>query len=225
MLTPGVWVAGSDSSIKTRGFIKDDEGNRVLAPEGVRVTTWQARTKFRDADGVVRLVERWASTKNKSENSLKAALVDREAPAGSQGGLRPAGTGVRLSEALECTRWADVDLKATDDNGQPAPNVHMRGAKTAMADRIIPLPPWLAERVRQRAVKRGACGLVFGSPRLHDKTKPRDRRNMIRHLRTRLDTAGMPWATFHTFRRPWQPAWTRRAPRWPRSPTSSATPT
>jgi integrase len=112
-----------------------------------------------------------------------------------------AGTGVRLSEALECTSWADVDLDGTDANGDPAPTVHVRGTKTDKADRVLPLPPWLAERLRERAATRGTDGLVFGSPRLHDKTRPRERRNILRHIRTRLDEAGMPWATSHTFRR------------------------
>ena len=112
-----------------------------------------------------------------------------------------AGTGVRVSEALECTWWADVDLDATRADGSAAPTVHERGTKTAMADRVIPLPPWLAGRLRRRAVDRGAQGLVFGSPRLQDKTRPRDRRNIIRHIRDRLDAAGAPWATSRTFRR------------------------
>jgi integrase len=50
-------------------------------------------------------------------------------------------------------------------------------------------------------VARGAYGLVFGSPRRHDKTRPRGRRIMIRHVHTRLDAAGMNWASSHTFRR------------------------
>jgi integrase len=112
-----------------------------------------------------------------------------------------AGTGVRLSEALECTWWKDVDLTSKDADGNPTPTVHVRGTKTDKADRVIPLPQWLADRLTKRSKNRWKEGLVFGSPRLHDKTKPRDRRNMIRHLRARLDEAGMPWATSHTFRR------------------------
>lgn len=106
-----------------------------------------------------------------------------------------AGTGVRLSEALECTAWADVDLDSE------MPRVRVRGTKTDKADRTLPLPPWLAERLRARAERQGCEGLVFGSPRLRDRSKPRDRRNVLRHLRGRLDAAGMPWATSHTFRR------------------------
>ncbi|WP_183407713.1 tyrosine-type recombinase/integrase [Nocardioides marmoriginsengisoli] len=112
-----------------------------------------------------------------------------------------AGTGVRLSEALACTWWDDIDLKAKDADGKSAPTVHVRGTKTDKADRVIPLPEWLAKRLAKRAKKRWKSGLVFASPRLNDKTKPRDRRNMIRHIRTRLDEAGMDWATSHTFRR------------------------
>jgi integrase len=44
-------------------------------------TGWLARTKYRDFDGVVRLVKRSGKTKAAAERALKKALVDRQAPA------------------------------------------------------------------------------------------------------------------------------------------------
>lgn len=347
---------GSAGSITTTGQITDKNGRLVAAPEGTRPTSWRARARFRDSDGVTRLVERRGPTKSKAEASLREVLADRQLPMQAEGGMRPdmtmiqagkvwieqnqyasisdktrkqyseefqryivgssiqglslreannvgtlerflqqvsdlngnaaakaarrvlsnlfnlavrhralphsacrdlrqprarsgsvsevratktlhdtdraftrderaavlasadaypdddaidiadliaflAGTGVRLSEALACTWWKDVDLTAVDSDGNPNPTVHVRGTKTDKADRVIPLPQWLAERLTKRAKNRWKDGLVFASPRLRDKTNSRDRRNMIRHIRSRLDTAGMPWATSHTFRR------------------------
>lgn len=42
--------------------------------------TWLARAKFRDFDGVVRLVKRTGRTKAAAERALRAALVERQAP-------------------------------------------------------------------------------------------------------------------------------------------------
>lgn len=44
---------------------------------------WRARAQFRDWDGVTRPVERFAATGPKAEAALRAALVDRQTPAGS----------------------------------------------------------------------------------------------------------------------------------------------
>jgi hypothetical protein len=41
---------------------------------------WLARAKFRDFDGVVRLVKRSGKTKAAAERALRAALVERQAP-------------------------------------------------------------------------------------------------------------------------------------------------
>jgi integrase len=41
---------------------------------------WLARVKFRDFDGIVRLVRRSGKTKSAAERELKAALVDRQMP-------------------------------------------------------------------------------------------------------------------------------------------------
>ena len=43
-------------------------------------TTWLARAKFRDFDGIVRLVKRSGKTKAAAERELKTALADRQMP-------------------------------------------------------------------------------------------------------------------------------------------------
>jgi integrase len=347
---------GTHGLISLLGFVRDEEGRRVPAGEGQRATVWRAHTRFRDADGVSRRVERWARTKARAEHLLKAALAEREEPISGSTGLRGemsmleagriwleqleyadiraktrrqygdeftryietsqlqgmtlrevnsviviehflqsvadqrgnaaakaarrllsnllnlgvrhralaysasrdvrqprarrdspsaarraasrhdtkraftraerdqllrtadshpddaaedvadlmaflAGTGVRLSEALTAVWWPDVDLDAVDADGEPAPRVHVRGTKTDMADRVLPLPPWLADRLRRRKTGRWEVGLVFGSPRLKSKNTPRDLRNIGALLRPRFDAAGVPWASSHTFRR------------------------
>jgi integrase len=99
------------------------------------------------------------------------------------------GTGVRISEALD-QRAEDVDLKAAV--------VHVRGTKTAASDRVIPMPAWLVKRLRMRG---RTTGYLFPSPGLSDQSKPRDRRNVARMMRTVLDEAGFDWATPHSLRR------------------------
>ncbi len=42
--------------------------------------TWLARVKFRDFDGIVRLVKRSGKTRAAAERALRAALVDRQTP-------------------------------------------------------------------------------------------------------------------------------------------------
>lgn len=112
-----------------------------------------------------------------------------------------AGTGVRIEEALSGVYWSGIDLEAD------MPTVHVRGTKTQTADRVLPLPAWLADRLRERAAKYGTSGLVFGmtrydtSPKGNPKGSPRDRRNVGKHVAKRMADAGVPWATSHTFRR------------------------
>ncbi|MGJ9414350.1 tyrosine-type recombinase/integrase [Aeromicrobium sp. CF4.19] len=102
-----------------------------------------------------------------------------------------AGTGVRISEALQ-QRWEDIDLDAG--------TVRVRGTKTEASDRTLHLPAWLLDRLTARDENADTFGLVFPSPRLTDQ-KVRDRRNIARELRRVLDAAGLEWATPHTFRR------------------------
>lgn len=77
------------------------------------------------------------------------------------------GTGVRISEALHCTEWDDVDLDAG--------TVLVRGTKTAQADRKLGLGPDLVERLRQRAERHGTTCLVFGITYFHSNAgQPQD---------------------------------------------------
>jgi integrase len=104
------------------------------------------------------------------------------------------GTGVRVSEALHCVVWKDVDLTAG--------TVRVRGTKTAQADRVLVMPADLTDRLRERAAMHGATGLVFGVTYFTTKLgQPRDRNNVSKALRRVFATAGVPWAGTHTFRR------------------------
>lgn len=103
-------------------------------------------------------------------------------------------TGVRISEALHCTSWADVDLDQRV--------VRVRGTKTAHADRVLEISPDVVDRLRMRAAVDGRVGLVFGITRYHSKLgKPKNRENVAKALRRALDRAGANWAGSHTFRR------------------------
>lgn len=60
----------------------------VTAPTGTKPTRYRARAKYRDPDGKLRDVERYAPTKTRAEAELKRALKERRAP--TQGGdMRP----------------------------------------------------------------------------------------------------------------------------------------
>lgn len=104
------------------------------------------------------------------------------------------GTGCRVSEALHCVSWADVDLNAG--------TVRVRGTKTAQADRMLTMPGDLIDRLRERADLHGTTGLVFGVTYFTSKLgQPRDRNNVSRALRRVFAAAGVQWAGTHTFRR------------------------
>jgi integrase len=60
--------------------VLNEGGAWVTAPKGVRPLRWRARTKFRDDDGKLRDVERYAPTKARAEAALKAALKGRSTP-------------------------------------------------------------------------------------------------------------------------------------------------
>lgn len=104
------------------------------------------------------------------------------------------GTGARLSEALHCTAWSDVDLSGK--------TVRVRGTKTREADRVLPLSDDLVETLRRRGGLHGTAGLVFGVTYFTSKLgQPRDRNNVGKAMRRVFATAGVPWAGTHTFRR------------------------
>lgn len=104
------------------------------------------------------------------------------------------GTGVRISEALHCVDWRDIDLGGR--------LVHVRGTKTAQADRVLSMSADLTDRLRERADLHGQTGLVFGVTYFTSKLgQPRDRNNVSKALRRVFVSAGVPWAGSHTFRR------------------------
>ena len=104
------------------------------------------------------------------------------------------GTGVRISEALHCVDWADVDLDVR--------SVRVRGTKTAMADRVLSMSTELTDRLRDRADLHGRTGLVFGVTYFTSKLgQPRDRNNVSKALRRVFASAEVQWAGSHTFRR------------------------
>jgi len=78
---------GTHGNITTTAQVRSESGAWVEA-QGQRAERWRARTKYRDADGKVRDVERFAPTKTKAENALKAALVERSTPVRG-GAVRP----------------------------------------------------------------------------------------------------------------------------------------
>ncbi|MEU2201777.1 tyrosine-type recombinase/integrase [Isoptericola sp. NPDC019482] len=110
-----------------------------------------------------------------------------------------AGTGTRIREAL-AVRWEDFDADAG--------TVFVDGTKSANGARPVHLPPWLRDRLVQRAKVKGMTGVIFASPGnprrpdlVIDKERPRDARNVTRIVREVLDLAGFTWATSHSFRR------------------------
>lgn len=103
-------------------------------------------------------------------------------------------TGVRISEALHCTSWADLDFDAK--------TIRVRGTKTRQADRVLQLSDDVLERLRFRAKVYGTEGLIFGITRYDTKLGlPRDRDNVSKVVRRTLNRAGLNWAGTHTFRR------------------------
>lgn len=104
------------------------------------------------------------------------------------------GTGTRIAEALHCVAWEDVDLQAR--------TVHVRGTKTAHADRVLEISEDLAERMQARVALHGAVGLVFGVTYFASKLgQPRDTNNVGKALRRVFAAADVRWAGTHTFRR------------------------
>lgn len=104
------------------------------------------------------------------------------------------GTGVRISEALHCTSWDDVDLEAG--------TVRVRGTKTAQADRTLGMSAGLTQRLRKRADLHGRTGLAFGITYFTTKAgAPRDRNNVSKAMRRVFEASDVQWAGTHTFRR------------------------
>lgn len=182
------------SSILTLGVRHDLlDGNRMRDVENPSVAP---KAAARDADRAFTLTE--------LGHVLEVTRDHRRAIAYDLGDLVQflAGTGARHSEALN-VRWEDVRLVDADGEPLDVGEVHIRGTKTAGADRRVPMPSWLTSCLRDRVTRYGATGLVFHTPGRWDSASRetvRDRRNVSRHLRCILDDAGMPWATANTFR-------------------------
>ena len=102
-------------------------------------------------------------------------------------------TGARCMEALNL-KWADVDLSGN--------TIHIRGTKSARANRVIPILPGLSGILRQRSKLTGNP-YVFPRHRAGS-TMPGaaswDAREVRMLAKRAFRQAGVPWATIHTFR-------------------------
>jgi len=102
-------------------------------------------------------------------------------------------TGARCTEVLNL-KWDDVDLSRN--------TIHIRGTKSARADRVIPILPGLLGMLLRR---NRSTGTTYVFPRhragstMPDGARRDDRE--VRMLAARaFRQAGVPWATIHTFR-------------------------
>ena len=103
-----------------------------------------------------------------------------------------AGTGVRIGEARGFL-WEHIDLESG--------TADVEGTKTKASRRRVTFPAWLAERMRERAERVGATGLVFHAPHLVTEKKEWDQSNCSNAVAVVIKGAGMGWATPHSFRR------------------------
>ncbi len=188
-------LGGVLSLAERRGAIPASVMHRVQMPGSSVGSAGDRRCEVEDCDyecGKRHLNTRRAFT----PAEVSAVMAVAEASAADIADLAAFlfGTGVRISEALHCVSWADVDLNAG--------TVRVRGTKTASADRVLTLADDLRERLSVRASLHGTQGLVFGVTRFASKAgQPRDRNNVSKSLRRVFAKAGVPWAGTHTFRR------------------------
>jgi integrase len=178
-----------------RGAIPASVMHRVQMPGAKTGTAGDRKCVTEDCDykcGQRHLDTRRAFT----TEEVSAVMAQAEASAADVADLVAFlfGTGARISEALHCVSWVDVDFDAQ--------TVRVRGTKTSNADRVLSLSGELTERLRQRAALHGTKGLVFGVTRYAGKAgQPRDRNNVCKSLRLVFGKAGVKWAGTHTFRR------------------------
>lgn len=178
-----------------RGAVPASVMSRVETPKPRAGSTGDRRCRDADCDYTCdkrHLDTNRAFTKQEARSVIRACKASR-ADIGDLAAFL-FGTGARISEALHCTAWDDVDLEAQ--------TVHVRGTKTERADRVLAISDELAERLATRAGLHGTRGQVFGVTRYASKAgEPRNTNNVLKTLRTALAAAGMQWAGSHTFRR------------------------
>jgi integrase len=122
-------------------------------------TTWLARAKFRDFDGIVRLVKRSGKTKAAAERELKAALADRQMPV-----KRAEITGQTTMDKL-AELWL-VEIERAVDAGTRSPgtldayrSIYRRHVKPAMgALRVREVDTPVVDRVLDAIKKKTVSG-------------------------------------------------------------------
>ena len=159
-------LSGALGLAERRGAIPASVMHRAKTPRAKPGSVGGDR-KCRDADCDTDCGKRHLDTRRAFTEAEAAAVLDGAENAKADVGDLARflfGTGVRISEALHCTAWADVDL-----DRQP---VRVRGTKTKQADRTLGLSDDLTERLRQRAALHGTEGL---SHELHEQDGPAER--------------------------------------------------
>lgn len=144
---------GTHGSIAATAQVRSEAGTWVGAGQGQRAERWRARTKFRDADGRVRDVERFATTKAKAENALKAALVDRSVPV-KGGAVRPDMAVRELAALWEAERLDGGDLApASVRVYRTTLRAHVTGWTDGDGKRVEPTTALADLRVREVTVR------------------------------------------------------------------------
>jgi integrase len=164
-----------------------------------KITTWQegtgyvARTKFRDYDGVVRLVKRNGRSKAAAERSLRQALRERQAP-------------VVAAEVTPTTRvtklaglwFAEVERMVDAGRRSPGRLNAYRSIYRRHVEPAVGLPGWAVEMLRER---RAAIG-VDVEPVFPSATGGwRDPSNVLRVWREVRDELQMEGLVSHTMRK------------------------
>ena len=190
----GVLRLAVSNNALDRNALREVGRVKAQAPKPVRRKSGQARDTERAFTREERdAVRAHADALAKAEGLNPRTRRKREAVADLVAFL--SGTGVRIAEARGLT-WADVDLAAG--------RVVINGTKSRAAQRTLDLPPWLAERMRERADRVGSVGYVFGSPHRTDgdaNGTEWDQSNLARNVASALASAGHGWASPHSFRR------------------------
>jgi integrase len=173
--------------------IREDKAQRASRAETAKRATKRAFTRA-ERDAVLSFADADERAKVRDLPDLVAVL---------------AGTGVRIGEAL-ALRWEDLIVTGDEPSARVAGTVvrtqeglRRQGfGKTETSTRTVPLPPWLAERLRSREERTGRTKPVVFLSGLDPFGRGmglRDPSNTAHQMRELLDAAGFPWATAHTF--------------------------